>query len=252
MSVLFRFTYSLRMLSLRFICFALSFLFILTLPVISHADFFSKTLALMKQRFESVNDYRCKYKAYSANGERSVELTFSYYYKRPKMIRMETLSGKYPGTIMLYDEQMKPDKVKVRVGNPFLAVMQKAIYGDYFAIHDPKVTDLGGFGILESDWGWLIEIHETMAAYGKTHIEKEMVLAGRPTLYYVLVSLQPEKTLSVAKEELWIDKETYSPVKFIDYDASGKVIRKSVFENMIINVGLKGELFTQFDAVHNQ
>ena len=166
------------------------------------------------------------------------------------MIRMETIAGKYPGTIMLYNERAKPDKVKVRVGNPFIAVMQKAIYGDYFHIHDPKVTDLGGFGVTESDWGWLIDIHEKMAAYGSTRVEKEVIINGRSVLYYVLISANPEKTLSVAKEELWIDKETYSPVKFIDYDTAGRVIRKSVFDNMVINDQLKEEIFKKFDAKH--
>lgn len=251
MSVMTRFTYSPVSLTRKVAYFTLLFLFVLTTPAISQADFFTETLVLMKKRFESVNDYHCIYKAYSANDEHSVEVTFRYYYKKPKMIRMETITGKYPGTIMLYDEQVKPDKVKVRVGNPFIAIMQKAIYGDYFKIHDPKVTDLGGFGVLESDWGWLIDIHEKMAAYGTTRVEKEVLIDGKPVLYYVLISANPEKTLSVAKEELWVDKETYSPVKFIDYDISGKVIRKSVFGNMVINDQLKAEFFTQFDAKHD-
>ena len=208
MPPLFRKTYSISILQLKLTCFALSLMFILTTPAISQADFFTETLILMQKRFEAVNDYHCIYTAYSANNERSVEVTFRYYYKKPKMIRMETITGKYPGTIMLYDEQVKSDKVKVRVGNRFIAIMQKAVYGDYFKIHDPKVTDLGGFGVLESDWGWLIDIHEKMAAYGTTRVEKEVIIDGKPVLYYVLISANPEKTLSVAKEELWIDKAT--------------------------------------------
>ena len=147
---------------------------------------------------------------------------------------------------------MKPDQVKVRVGNPVIAVMQKAIYGDYFHHRDRKVTDLGGFGVLESDWGWFIDIHREMARFGRTELKKDVLYEGKPALYYRLVSTNPEKTLSVAREELWIDKATYAPMKFIEYDRYGTVIRKVEYKDMVVDVGLKGELFTHFEANNHQ
>ena len=220
-------------------------------PATAGADFYTSTLPLMKDRFESISDYRCLYHTYSAANGKSTNVSFRYFFQKPKRIRMETVTGKYPGTVLLYNAQHKPDKVKVRVGNPVIAVMHKAIYGDYFHHRDKKVTDLGGFGVLESDWGWFIDIHLEMARFGRTEVKREVVVDGRPALYYRLVSSQPEKTLSVATEELWIDKATYAPMKFIEYDRHGTVIRKVEYEEMAVNVGLQGELFTRFDADHN-
>ncbi|KPJ78372.1 MAG: hypothetical protein AMJ54_03925 [Deltaproteobacteria bacterium SG8_13] len=220
-------------------------------PATALADFYSKTLPLMQAKFESIRDYRCLYNAYSAANGKSAAISFHYYFLKPKQIRMETVTGRYPGTVLLYNPQQKPDQVKVRVGNPVIAVMQKAIYGDYFHHRDKKVTDMGGFGVLESDWGWFIDIHREMARFGRTEVEKEVVYEGKPALYYQLLSTNPEKTLSVAKEELWIDKETYAPMKFIEYDRSGTVIRKVEYKDMVVDVGLKGELFTHFDNDNN-
>jgi outer membrane lipoprotein-sorting protein len=224
---------------------------LLALPVPALADFYANTLPLMQAKFDSITDYRCLYNAYSAANGKTTDVTFRYYFLKPKQIRMETLTGRYPGTVLLYNPQKKPDKVKVRVGNPVLAVMQKAIYGDYFHHRDKRVTDLGGFGVLESDWGWFIDIHREMARFGRTEVKKDVVFAGKPALYYRLVSTNPEKTLSVAQEELWIDKSTYAPMKFIEYDRYGTVIRKVEYKDMVVDVGLKGELFTHFEAANH-
>ena len=56
----------------------------------------------------------------------------------------------------------------------------------------------------------------------------------------------------MAKEELWIDKATYAPMKFIEYDRHGTVIRKVEYKDMVVDVGLKGELFTHFEANNHQ
>ena len=225
-----------------FLCFTLS------MPIVANADFYSSTLPRMQAKFESISDYRCLYRAYSAQNGKSTDVSFHYYFMKPKQIRMEIINGRYPGTVLLYDAQKKPDKVKVRVGNPVLAVMQRAIYGDYFHHSDKKVTDLGGFGVLESDWGWFIDIHREMARWGRVESSKEVVFEGRPALYYRLVSTNPEKTLSVATEELWIDKHLLAPMKFVEYDRYGNIIRQVEYKNLTIDVGLNQELFTTFDA----
>ena len=229
----------------------LTLMAVICVPAIAGADFYSATLPLMQAKFDAIRDYRCLYNAYSAANGKSTDVSFHYYFLKPKQIRMVTVNGRYPGTVLLYNAQNKPDKVKVRVGNPVVAVMQKAIYGDYFHHRDKKVTDLGGFGVLESDWGWFIDIHREMAPYGRTDLKKEVVFEGKQALYYRLISTHPEKTLSVAKEELWIDKSTYAPMLFIEYDRYGAVIRKVEYKDMVIDVGLKGELFTHFDADNN-
>ena len=230
----------------------LVFWVLLSSPMAAFGDFYTDTLPQMQAKFDSITDYRCLYKAFSAANGKTTDISFRYYFLKPKQIRMETLTGKYPGTVLLYNPQKKPDKVKVRVGNPVIAVMQRAIYGDYFHHRDRKVTDLGGFGVLESDWGWFIDIHREMAQFGRTEVKKEVLFEGKPALYYCLVSTNPERTLSVAKEELWIDKATYAPMKFIEYDRHGTVIRKVEYKDMVVDVGLKGELFTHFEANNHQ
>ena len=217
-------------------------------PADARADFYTHTLMLMEAKFETIRDYRCLYRAYSAANGKSTDVSFEYFFMKPKKIRMETVNGKYPGTVLLYDAEQKPEKVKVRVGSPFLALMQKAIYGDYFHHRDKRVTDLGGFGVLESDWGWFIDIHRRMDRYGRTDVKKMVEFNGRPALYYRLISTDPEQTMSIASEEIWIDPASYVPLKFVEYDRHGNVIRKGEYQNMAVDVGLTDDLFNDFDA----
>ena len=97
---------------------------------------------------------------------------------------------------------------------------------------------------MESDWGWFIEIHREMARFGRTEAKKDVIFEGQPALYYLLVSANPEKTLQVAREELWIDKATYAPLKFTEYDRHGTVIREVEYKNMAVDVGLEESLFS--------
>ena len=234
----------------KIICTAIILLIGSAGPGVGSADFFATTLKKMKSGFDRMVDYRCQYEIYSAKGDKTTDLSFAYYFQKPKMIRMEVIKGKHPGTVMLYHREVRDGKVKVRVGNPVLAALQNAFYGDYFDLHDKKVTELGGFGIMESDWGWLIDIHRQLARFGQSTFEGEEWFDGRKTLRYTIVSAQPQKTIGIAKEELWVDSQTFFPVQFIHYNRQGMITRKACYRNVTLNAGLNEKLFLDFDEIH--
>lgn len=160
------------------------------------------------------------------------------------MIRMEVSAGIYPGTIMLYNPEVVRDKVRILVGNPALAVLQKIFFGEYFELH--KLVDLRGKGVHESDWDSFISDHLKLLHLGKSKFIGEEEVNGKTTLFYRLNSDDPAKTMSIKIEEVWIDKKTYFPIKYIHYDASGQVIRRSVFNNLEFNTDLQVDIFKKF------
>ncbi len=198
----------------------------------------------MQQTFQSLKDYHCIFESYTARDKKSLKIVFSYFFKTPKMIRMEVLEGIYPGTIMLYNSEVVKDKVRVQVGNPALAVLQKIFFGEYFELH--RMVDLQGKGVHESDWGTFIGNHLKLLHLVKSKFIGEEKVNGKTTLFYRIDSDKPDKTMYIKTEEVWIDKKTYFPIKYIHYDTSGQVIRRSVYHNLEFNAGLHGDNFKKF------
>lgn len=204
---------------------------------------FEEMLSLMKARFASIDGYQCVYDSYSALGEKELELIFSYQFKKPKKIRMEIIAGAYSKTVLIYDPERKKDQVRVRAGNEVIAYLQKLLYGEYLNVDDDWVTDMRGNGIHQSDWSWFIEQHMQFVHFTKTESVRKVDLNGRPALYYILVSDAPEKTLDIAKEEIWVDCRTAFPVKLIQYDSFGRMTRRSFYNDIRLDVKLPNKLF---------
>ena len=159
---------------------------------------------------------------------------------------MEVLEGEYQGTVMLYNPEVVRDKVRVRVGNPALAVLQKIFLGEYFEPYSKWIIDLRGNAVHESDWGSFIDDHLKLLHLGKSKFIGEKEVNGRTTLFYRLDSDKPDKTMYIKTEEVWIDKKTYFPIKYIHYDISDQVIRRSVYHTLKFNTDLQEDIFKTF------
>lgn len=213
-------------------------------PLVSAEDkSFEKTLHIMKQRFEDVEDYQCIYQVYTARDGESRDQTFAYYFKKKKCIRMTLLTGRCSGSVLIYHEGKHKEKVRVRAGNPLMLMMQKLFLGEYLNLDSRWVTDLRGNGVHESDWGWFIEEHQRLLSFGSGSYGGEIMVDGRLALYYELISSDPDKTLSVKKEELWVDVESYFPVRYIQYGKQGEIVRKALFRDLRFNSGIRDKWF---------
>ena len=202
----------------------------------------------MQQKFQSLKDYHCIFESYTARGQESRGIVFSYFFKKPQMIRMEIVEGKYPGTVMLYNPEVVRDKVRVRVGNPVLAMLQKILFGEHFDLYSKWIIDLRGNGVHESDWGSFIDDHLKLLHLGKSKFIGEKEVDGKTTLFYRLDSDNPDKTMHIKTEEVWIDKKTYFPIKYIHYDISGQVIRRSVYRDLKFNTDIQVDIFKKFET----
>ena len=193
----------------------------------------------LNDRFCRLHDYRCTYEAYSSDGTRSEKFVYDYFFQKPKNIRMEILTGKERGTILIYDDEEK--LIHVKPGKGFLKFMSFT-----FAPDNQRVRDIRNHGPDHSDWGWLINKHLEDIEHFDGSKSTEEFIDCRPTIVFEFISKDPERTDYVAREKLWIDKEDYIIIKYSMYDIYGKLIQSSSFKDIELDTGFEEEMFTKF------
>jgi outer membrane lipoprotein-sorting protein len=241
--------YSRRCVGINWIIIALTGAFsigIFAAPASGQTPSFVSILKAMRNRVEHITDYQCRFRTFSTDGTKSREVLLAYYYRNPSQIRMEVLEGPNPGSILIYNRQIRPKQVRVIAGNKFTAFIQRMFYGEFFALTDKWVLDLRGNGIHESDWLNFIDEHEKYLKIGSSRFIGEETLNGRKTYVFKLVSNNPDETMSIKEEKVWVDAQTYFPVQFFQYDTQGRLARKATITELQFDTGLDERLFVEF------
>ncbi len=213
--------------------------FILFVPAWTqqNQDNYRDILFKMKERFKEIKTYRCIYEMFTTKGEKSEKVVCGYFFKSPKMVRMEIREGKYKGTVMLY----RPHKVRLKLGRGILS-----LFSFRFKPSHKWVTNLRGYGLHQSDWGWYINQHIKMLELTTGIFSGEEIAAGRDTIKYKLISREPVKTKDVAQEIVWLDKKELFPVKYVQYNREGKILMSALYKDIHLNVKLDNKLFKKF------
>jgi outer membrane lipoprotein-sorting protein len=214
-------------------------IFILLIPAWTqqNENNYKDILFKMKERFKEIKTYQCIYEMFTANEEKTEKVVCRYFFKSPKMVRMEIREGKYKGTIMLY----RPHKVRMKLGRGIFSLFSFRYHPNH-----KWVTDLRGYGLHQSDWGWYIDQHIQILELTDGIFSGEEVAAGRDTMKYKLISKDPGRTNDVAQELLWIDKKELIPVKYVQYNSQGKILMSALYKDIQLNVELDNQLFKKF------
>lgn len=192
----------------------------------------------MKAAFDRINDYSCRFESFSRLGEKSTSVNFKYFFSKPKLVRMEILTGKYSGTILLYQGG---DEVRLKVSNMILGLFTFTFSPDH-----RYVCDVRGNGVHNSDWGYFINEHIKMLDLTESRLIGEEELDKRNALVYELLSKDPSQSRSIAKEVIWIDKSQNILIKYMQYDKEGTLLQSGYYKDIMVNRGLKPQLFTEF------
>lgn len=228
------------------LCLLGGFSLLNAVPAAAEPPHFAVVLAGMKATLATTIDYQCRFETQSSNGDDTRAVVLNYFYRRPARIRMEVLEGPYPGSLLIYNGEKDAGKVRVLAGNRLVAFLQRMLYGEFFAVDHEWVVDLRGNGIHESDWPHFIRTHEAYLSRGTSQFVREEILDGRVAYVYRLVSEAPEKTMAVKSEDLWVDAETFFPVRYFQYDDAGRLVRKAIVTELRFNAGISERLFTEF------
>lgn len=216
------------------------------LPARAEVPDYAAVLAGMQEQLERTVDYHCRFETWSAEGQRTRAVVLAYTYRQPASVRMEVLEGPYAGSLLLYNRETDPRRVRVMAGNPLLAVLQRMLYGEFFAVDHEWMVDLRGNGIHESHWPHLLAVHRKVLQEGTSRFLGEEQLDGRRTLRYRLVSHLADAPRAISAEEVWVDADSYFPVRFLQYDASGRLVREAKATGLKFNTGIDEEWFKEF------
>lgn len=204
----------------------------------------------MKHKFEQVRDYQGIYTSFTTDGKDERDITFKYYFKQPKLVRMEVIAGKNQGSILIYNPDKKSDKVHIKTGNFFYDIVLK-FKGYYLDSDDKRVSDLRGYGVHQSDWGWYIDEHVRIAEMLENNyavsILEEQTMNGYETVLVEFISGIPDSTNSVEREKIWVDKLTLFPVKVEQYDTRGRLLFATAFSDLVFDIGIEEKIFLEFN-----
>lgn len=220
--------------------FKLLLIFLLSCFVLADDNSFQDIIVKLKQKFESLNDYKCEFAAYSSDGKRQELVNYRYFYKKPNLMRSEPLDGKNKGAILLY----KDGKVRVKPGSKMFSRFTFT-----FDPNDRKVCDLRGHGLDHSYWGWFIDQHIKAIDWIDIISSREEILDDKKTIMYDLTSIDKVKA-PIYRENIWVDTENLVIIKYVIYDRSGNIIQSSHYMNIVLNSSLDDSIFTDFNQ-HN-
>lgn len=209
-------------------------LFLVVTP--SRGQSYDEALVKMQARSRALRAYSCTFVSYACAAEKKQDVTYNYYFKKPGSVRMEAVTGKYEGTVLLYTG----GEVRVKLGHGILS---------WFTFsYEPShryVCDARGNGIHQSSWLYFIDEHLRMRPSTRARYAGSEVIGGTKVLRYDLSSIDPAKTRSIASEQIWIDARDFVLVQYKQFDASGTLVQSGRYQDIVIDPDLGDTLFTE-------
>jgi outer membrane lipoprotein-sorting protein len=203
----------------------------------SPAQTYEASLLKIQARVQSLQTYSCTFTSFSRGAEKTDEAVFQYYFKKPGSVRMKALSGNHEGTVLLYTGS----DVRVKPGHGIFS-----LFSFSFAPTHKYVCDARGNGVHQSSWVYYIEEHLLMRQWTRSRFKGIETIGGRRALAYELTSVDPEKTRSIAVEQVWIDADRDVLLQYKEFDKTGTLVQSGLYENIAIASALNDSLFTQF------
>lgn len=197
-----------------------------------------KMLREMQHRFSAIRDYSCEMEVYSASGKKIRLEYYNFFFKKYRQLRVEITGGENKGAILLY-RNGGDVRVKQKKGVGSLVALS-------FRPNHPWVTNLRGYGLHQSDWGWFIDKHIELAELFTGKFLRKEKLHNRNTYVYELISSDPRQTLGFKRELLWLDDTWGLPLRYQMFDEKQKAVQAMMAWNVQLNTGLSDSLFNDF------
>jgi outer membrane lipoprotein-sorting protein len=185
----------------------------------------------MKARYEGIRDYQCRMVEWSIEGDRCENRTMNFYFKKPKLIRMDVLEGNRPfdsGSVAVY---LGSGKVTGHRGGPLKGIVLNV------PKHSPLATTIRGVAIDESDMETVLEKIPYYLENGTISMSEH-----DDSFSFACVPFDASKNGGVSRDILRVDKKTL----FVTYNERfvGDVsVQRVRWGEYIIDAGLPDELF---------
>lgn len=185
----------------------------------------------MRSRYEEIRDYQCRILEWCTDGSRVEERIINFYFKKPKLIRMDILQGSRPfdsGSVAVY---LGSGKVSGHRGGLLKGIVLNVQKTSALA------TTIRGVAIDESDM-------ETVLMEIPFYFQNGRILmTERDTVYeFECVPFDVSKNDGISKDVLRVDKKSLFVVYNERFSGASSVQRVE-WSDYIIDAGLPDELF---------
>jgi len=158
-----------------------------------------------------------------------------YFFKKPGFVRMEFVDP-HRGAILVYSPRKKEARLR-----PF-GFMKSLVLT--LRPDNRLITSAQGHRVDASDFGALLESARKLRDSGKSTTQGPDIVNGKKAL---LVAVEGADGASVEHNVhrclLWLDAQTYLPLKTMTYDESGELLEEVVMEGLAVNIPLPDRFF---------
>lgn len=183
------------------------------------------------ESYQKVSSYRVTLRSRSDGSSEIIKYTF----KKPGFVRMEFIKP-HKGAILVYN----PRKKEVRL-RPF-GFMRPVVLT--LSPDSSLIASSRGHRVDASDIGAFLETARKLRGSGRSKILGDEVVRGRKA---VMVAIEGEGDSTVAgnvhRYLLWLDAESFLPLKTTSYDGSGAVVEEVLMDDLEVNIELPDSLF---------
>lgn len=182
--------------------------------------------------YNSINDYQCRLHETSVLGNRYEKRIVNFYFKKPRMIRMDILMGNRPfdsGSVGVYTGGNKVIGHQGGILKSIVLTLPKK---------SPLATTIRGIAFDESDMQAVIERLIYLNNYGTVSIENE-----GSSLKFTCAPFRAADYEGITKEIAWADKKSLLISRNERY-VGEKLVQEVEWKGYIVNAGLPDELFS--------
>lgn len=181
------------------------------------------------KNYERVTTYRVTLRSKSGRSAEEIR-----YYFKSGHVRMEFISP-FRGAILIYNPTKNEVLLKpLRITNSVVALSPE----------NKLIRSAAGHGVAKSDIGSLLKVAAELRSDGTTHVIGEEIIAGRRALLVRVTGNEHVAVSGIHEYDLWLDEETYLPLKAVAYDLSGKCSEEVLMDDLETNIDLPDDLFS--------
>ena len=190
----------------------------------------------IKKNYETIFDYQCRIDTFCTDGKRIEKRLLNFYFKKPRMIRIDLLKGNQlfdEGSVGVFKDG---DTVTGHRGGILSSILM--------TVHkkSPFATTLRGEAFDEID---MEAVLDNLLDY---LINGACFLIEDETSYMIsCIPYDEEQNKGISKDIAWFDKDTLTITRFQRYEGT-TLVQEAEWSDYIINAGIPDRLFDpQFD-----
>jgi outer membrane lipoprotein-sorting protein len=190
----------------------------------------------MMNAADSLDSYSFNYKMSALKGDKTLVEQGDFYFKKPKLMRLEVTEGKRKGSIAVLQSDGRVHGKAPGLG--FLASMMTLAPDSRF------LKSVNGYPMVDSDFCSLARalkkfLDDGATAKITTHTVSERI-AHQPAH---LIEVYTDKTQTQLFKRVFVDANSYLPVEWYDYE-DGKLSSESSWQNFKNDPGMPATLFS--------